>query len=60
MAMSLRTLMIVAAMFGEASALEVRTLIERDVDVKSHYGPGVAYHPYGGSSYVGRTIWGLR
>ena len=23
------------------------------------YGPGIAHHPYGGSSYVGRTVWGF-
>ena len=36
------------------------TLGKRSAEPEPYYGTGVAYHPYGGSSYVGRTVWGLR
>merc|ERR1712062_95944 len=32
---------------------------KRSAEPEPYYGTGVAYHPYGGSSYVGRTIWGF-
>lgn len=33
---------------------------KRSAEPEPHYYGGYGYHPYGGSSYVGRTIWGLR
>merc|ERR1712218_489612 len=44
---------------GEQRGTKGKREAEADAYGYGGYGGGVALHPYGGSSYVGPTVWGL-